>query len=623
MNLTELTLEGIGGYDQSKTYEFKPGLNLLVGPNEAGKSSLKRASEIALVGFRSARDRHMDSEQARVEARFSTERGSVRILRAYGKRMNGQRVSEVDSEAVSIGNGAAFEGMEPEVFASLFSIGVDELSELRTQDWETIESRLVGHLASTGMALPSEVLDQLSREMSAIYRENGRGNFELKAIISALRTKREQRLAAIMAMDAEAGLDQQIEETSLRLEAAQAQARLWQSRADQIHQRPDLLALIREVQWFAQKLEAQDDMILPDREAFEAYEKNRQRLEALVEPENRAKKSAMSFLIAAAVCLLGALGLSSVLRISYLAFAGIAAAAVLVWRGLKDNRQASLLERQRHEMEQEEARFIQELPFRGALAVEESLALLELREKEAVLRTRLNADLDYARFTAWMPNQPLEDAQNFAMNARLELAALENHRLALELKSRRQGIAAEIEDVEREILSLERRQSQCVAEWNRMLLESLIVAAADHAFRARRRYDFLAEATVYLRKLTNERYTALLARAESPGRFMVEGPEGLKPVDGRLSRGTQEQVYLALKLGLVDALDPEGNWPVFLDDVAVNFDRVRRSGFDALLETISKRRQVFYFTCRDDLPARLEGNLIRMGWGQASGQGLD
>jgi len=613
MNLTELKLEGIGGYDQSKTFEFKPGLNLLIGPNEAGKSSLKRAAEIALVGFRSAQDRHMDSEQARVEARFSTEGGSVRILRAYGKRMNGQRISEANSEAVSIGNGAAFDGMEPEVFASLFSIGVDELSELRTQDWETIESRLVGHLASTGMALPSEVLDQLSREMSAIYRENGRGNFELKAILSALRTKREQRLAAVTAMDAEAGLDQQIAEISIRLEAAESEARLWQSRADQIHQRPDLLALVREVQWYAQKLEVQDDLILPDREAFEVYEKNRQRLEGIVEPENRAKKSAVGFLSAAAILLTGTLGLSAVLRISYLAFAGIAAAFLLIWRGLKDNRQAALLESQRREMEREEARFIQELPFQGPLAVEESLALLELREKEAILRTRLNADLDYARFSAWLPNQLLEDAQSFAMNARLELAALENRRLALELKSRRQEIAAEIEDLEREILGLERRQSQCVSEWNLMLLESLIVASADQAFRSRRRYDFLAESTVYLKKLTNERYTALLARAESPGRFMVEGPEGLKPVDGRLSRGTQEQVYLALKLGLVDTLDPEGNWPVFLDDVAVNFDRVRRSGFDALLETISKRRQVLYFTCRDDLPAGLEANLIRMG----------
>jgi uncharacterized protein YhaN len=514
---------------------------------------------------------------------------------------------------VSIGNGAAFDGMEPEVFASLFSIGVDELSELRTQDWETIESRLVGHLASTGMALPSEVLDQLSREMSAIYRENGRGNFELKAILSALRTKREQRLAAVTAMDAEAGLDHQIAEISIRLEAAESEARLWQSRADQIHQRPDLLALVREVQWYAQKLEAQDDLILPDREAFEVYERNRQRLEGIVEPENRAKKSAVGFLSAAAILLTGTLGLSAVLRISYLAFAGIAAAFLLIWRGLKDNRQAALLESQRREMEREEARFIQELPFQGSLAVEESLALLELREKEAILRTRLNADLDYARFSAWLPNQLLEDAQSLAMNARLELAALENRRLALELKSKRQEIAAEIEDLEREILGLERRQSQCVSEWNRMLLESLIVASADQAFRSRRRYDFLAESTVYLKKLTNERYTALLARAESPGRFMVEGPEGLKPVDGRLSRGTQEQVYLALKLGLVDTLDPEGNWPVFLDDVAVNFDRVRRSGFDALLETISKRRQVLYFTCRDDLPAGLEANLIRMG----------
>lgn len=623
MNLIELTLEGIGGYDQSKTFEFKPGLNLLVGPNEAGKSSLKRAAEIALVGFRSAQDRHMDSEHARVEARFATESGRVRILRAYGKRMNGQRISEMDSEAVSIGNGAAFEGMEPEVFASLFSIGVDELSELRTQDWETIESRLVGHFASTGMALPSEVLEQLSREMAAVYRENGRGNFELKAILSALRTKREQRLAAMTALEAEAGLDQQIEELGLSLELAEAQARLWQSRADQIQRRPDLLALIREVQWYVQKLESQDDLILPDREAFEAYEKNRQRMEALVEPENRAKKSSVRFLGFAATVLLGSLGLSAALRVVPIALAGIATAFVLIWKGLQDNRQASLLERQRHEMEQEEIRFINELPFQGALAVEESLSLLELREKEAVLRTRLNADPDYGRFVAWMPNQPLEEAQSFAMNARLELAALENRRLALELKSRRQEITAEIEDVEREILSLERRQSQSVSEWNRLLLESLIVEAADQAFRSRRRYDFLAEATVYLRKLTNERYTALLARAESPGRFMVEGPEGLKPVDGRLSRGTQEQVYLALKLGLVDALDPQGSWPVFLDDVAVNFDRVRRSGFDALLETISKRRQVFYFTCRDDLPARLETNLIRMGWGQAPDRAMD
>lgn len=620
MNLIELTLEGIGGYDQARTFEFRPGLNLLVGPNEAGKSSLKRAAEIALVGFRSAQDRHVDSEQARVEARFSTEEGQVRILRALGKKANGQRIQEATSEAVSIGNGTAFEGIEPEVFASLFSIGVDELTELRSQDWESIESRLVGHLASTGMALPSEVLDQLSGEMAAIYRENGRGHFELKAILSALRTKREQRLAAAAALEAEADLDHQISALSGKLEMAEAQALLWQSRADQIQQRPDLIALVREVGWYAQKLEAHDDAILPDREAFEAYENARQRLEALVEPENRAKKSAVAYSFAALTIFLAAVAVGVVLELVSVTLVGIAMGAFLIWKGYQEKQEAALLEAQRREMLQEEARFIDELPFQGALAVEESLALLELREKEAVLRARLNGDADYARFNTWLPNQPLEAAQNFAMKASLELAALENQHLALELKSRRHEIEAEIEDLDREILGLERRQAQCVSEWNQLLLESLIVASADQTFKSRRRYDFLDEASIYLKKLTDNRYTALLARAEAPGRYLVEGPDGLKAVDGRLSRGTQEQVYLALKLGLVDALDPEGRWPLFLDDVAVNFDRIRRAGFDALLETISKRRQILYFTCREDLPAHLGSHRIRMGEEGAEGR---
>lgn len=613
MNLIELTLEGIGGYDQARTFAFKPGLNLLVGPNEAGKSSLKRAAEIALVGFRSAQDRRVDSEQARVEARFSSESGPVRILRAFGKKANGQRIQEATSEAVNIGNGAAFEGVEPEVFASLFSIGVDELTELRSQDWESIESRLVGHLASTGMALPSEVLEQISTEMTAIYRENGRGNYELKAILSALRTKREQRLTAAAALEAEADLDHQISALKIRLEAAETEALLWQSRADHIQRRPDLIALVRDVEWYVQKLEAHDDVILPDREAFEAYENARQRLEAVMDPENRAKKSAVTYSFAAVTALLVAFAVGAVFELVPVALAGVAIGMFLVWKGYQEKKEAAMLEGQRHEMALAETRFIDELPFQGPLAVEESLALLELREKEAVLRARLNADADYACFNAWLPEQPLEEAQSFAMKARLELAALENQHLALELKSKRHEIEAEIEDLEREILGLERRQSQCVSEWNKLLLESLIVTSADQTFKSRRRYDFLEEASGYLRKLTDQRYTALLARAETPGRYLVEGPEGLRAVDERLSRGTQEQVYLALKLGLVDALDPEGRWPLFLDDVAVNFDRIRRAGFDALLETISRRRQVLYFTCRDDLPAGLGSNLIRMG----------
>lgn len=621
MNLLTLTLEGVGGYEQPRTFKFKPGLNLIVGPNEAGKSSLKRAAEIALVGFRSAQDRHMDSDQSRIEAVFETQKGRVRILRAYGKRMNGQRITEslagAGAEAANIGNGPAFEGMEPEVFASLFSIGLEELNALRAHDWETIESRLVGHFASTGMALPSEVMEQLAREMAAIYRENGRGNYEVKSLLTELKSLRERRLTAVGVLESEAGLETQIEALSAQIDQASEAAALWQSRTDCLQARPDLLALAREAAWYAQRLQDQDEAILPDREAFEVFENNRQRMEALVEPQNRAQKSSVRLFAAAIGALVILLGLSAGLSQGPLAFAGIALAGFLAWKAMKEKHLAQGLEHQRHQLEHEEAIFLQELPFQGPLAVEESLALLELREAAQRLNAKLGADPDYIRFTAWLPNRPLEDLQGLAMKARLELAALENQRLTLELKSRRQEITSELEDLEQEILRLERLLTERAAQWNRRLLESLIVEGADRAFKSQRRYDFLAAASLYLNKLTDGRYTAILAQADAPGRFVIEGPQGLKPVDSRLSRGTQEQVYLSLKLGLVDALDPEGQWPVFLDDVAVNFDRVRRTGFDALLKTVSQRRQVFYLTFREDLPPSLDGHVIRMTWGSA------
>jgi uncharacterized protein YhaN len=612
MKLIQLILEGIGGYDDQKTFLFQPGLNIFAGPNEAGKSSLKRGAEVALVGFRSVRDRHMDSDQARVDARFETEDGVVRILRSYGKKPGGQRISESNSEAVNIGNGPAFEGVEPEVYTALFAIGLDELAEIGTKDWETIESRLVGHYASSDMVLPSEVLETLAKEMALYYRENGRGNFELKSVQAALRTKREQRMTALAALEAESGIAEQIDEMNQKIEIALHDAEIWQSRAAEISQRPDLSAVMNEYDWLTQQLIPQDDAILPDREAFEEYERGRQRLEAISGPENRAIQSSVRYFAGALATLGAAAGVGFVVQSWAVGVILTVVAIVLGWQAWQARRLSNVLASERHRLELEDEQFVEELPFQGPLAVEESLALLELRERAEVLRVRLVSDPDYARFKAWMPDQSLEEAQTLAMKARLEAAALENRRLTLELRSRRQEIQDEIEDAEREILGLERRQAHISATWNRLLLESLIVEEADHSFRSKRRYDFLTGASEYLKKLTGERYTAILARSDSAGRFMVEGPEGLKPVDNYLSRGTREQVYLALKLGLADALDPEGRWPVFLDDVAVNFDSARRRGFDSLIEALGLRRQVFYFTCREDLPERLADQIIHL-----------
>ena len=64
------------------------------------------------------------------------------------------------------------------------------------------------------------------------------------------------------------------------------------------------------------------------------------------------------------------------------------------------------------------------------------------------------------------------------------------------------------------------------------------------------------------------------------------------------SRGTYEQMYLALRLSL-GSLIGDGSEPLFLDDVLTSYDDTRAKCAVQLLSTLGKDRQVFLFTCHE------------------------
>lgn len=66
-----------------------------------------------------------------------------------------------------------------------------------------------------------------------------------------------------------------------------------------------------------------------------------------------------------------------------------------------------------------------------------------------------------------------------------------------------------------------------------------------------------------------------------------------------LSRGTADQIYLAVRLAVCDlALPGEDPAPLILDDALVNFDDERLSLALKLLQDLSSRRQILLFTCQ-------------------------
>ena len=74
--------------------------------------------------------------------------------------------------------------------------------------------------------------------------------------------------------------------------------------------------------------------------------------------------------------------------------------------------------------------------------------------------------------------------------------------------------------------------------------------------------------------------------------------EGRRKDADDLSRGSMEQLYLAIRFGYIAAesagLEP---LPILMDDVLVNFDPTRATAAAAGILQMAESRQILFFTC--------------------------
>jgi uncharacterized protein YhaN len=69
-----------------------------------------------------------------------------------------------------------------------------------------------------------------------------------------------------------------------------------------------------------------------------------------------------------------------------------------------------------------------------------------------------------------------------------------------------------------------------------------------------------------------------------------------------LSRGTQDQLYLALRFGVLDLISSaEEPCPCLLDEPFAAYDRARIAEAFRILSEEAARRQLLLFTCREDV----------------------
>ena len=108
----------------------------------------------------------------------------------------------------------------------------------------------------------------------------------------------------------------------------------------------------------------------------------------------------------------------------------------------------------------------------------------------------------------------------------------------------------------------------------------------------------------YMARLTGDKYPAVSLTRELEG-FVREG-DGVLPRSALyLSRGTADQLYLALRLAVCRLCLPERP-PILLDDALVSFDDGRLAHALELLWELSGEQQLLLFTCQ-----KREGEALR------------
>lgn len=157
---------------------------------------------------------------------------------------------------------------------------------------------------------------------------------------------------------------------------------------------------------------------------------------------------------------------------------------------------------------------------------------------------------------------------------------------AEELGARRQELAA-----------LEGEAASMAREWAVRAVALRLLSETRSRYERERQPDVVRAAESHFDRITGGRYARIVAPpGDGTVRVETEGGESLHTDE--LSRGTGEQLYLALRFGLIEEFARHGEpLPVVMDDILVNFDPDRAARAASAIRDLAERHQVLYFTC--------------------------
>jgi len=248
----------------------------------------------------------------------------------------------------------------------------------------------------------------------------------------------------------------------------------------------------------------------------------------------------------------------------------------------------------------EQAREFRELRTQRT-ALEEQLETLLHGEDIETLRAAVEA-------SGRVPEPPAEQdaaalkAELARVAEAIEARQKEEHALHIQLTERSTG-ARSLSEIEEERVEVGQRVQELERELEASSYAAAVIEEVARDKHARIAPPMASLASEFLGEITDGAYEELLINRDLG--ISVRVPQTARMNDAperSLSKGTVDQIYLALRLAMVQGLSEDGERiPMLLDDPFANYDDRRLERAMRLLVRLGEKNQILVFTCRDDV----------------------
>jgi len=178
VRIKEFFISGFGIFAKEHVRDLSPGLNLFVGDNEAGKSTLLAFFRAIFFGFESGQSKENPYKPVGADEHggvitVGTERDGKEyaIKRGPGRAQGEVWVTMPDGnlrgEDVT---GQLLPGMTKDLYRNVFAFSLDELQGLDSLKGQDVRSRIYSYGVGAGMVSAVDVERQLEHEMGDIFR---------------------------------------------------------------------------------------------------------------------------------------------------------------------------------------------------------------------------------------------------------------------------------------------------------------------------------------------------------------------------------------------------------------------------------------------------------------------